>query len=181
MAANLFKTFVFLIVFAALSSFIGYTLIGPTQKSFANRKSSIIDLTAANSCNVFESKKQSRVLIDGEIYPKHVPLHHNNSINFACLNQSRNIGNKRILLWNSFHGEPLKNDLFKLIHVSKSSEVFDLLRCPVNNCELTLKRSKLNESSLVLFHLRAEIYQWPAYRPENQRWVCNFLSNQNYF
>ena len=122
-------------------------------------------------CNAILPRMQPSILIDGIRYPKHVPWHHNNSINFSCLNENRVIGKKRILLWTTFHGSPLQNDLESLIFTKKSSEVFDLLRCPVNNCELTLHKSKLNQSSLVLFHLRNLIHRWPEYRAPDQRWV----------
>ena len=102
-------------------------------------------------CNAISPQTQPSVLIDGVRYPKHAPWHHNNSINFSCLNENRVIGKKRILLWTTFHGSPLKDDLESLIFTKKSSEVFELLRCPVNNCELTLHKSKLNQSSLVSF------------------------------
>ena len=122
-------------------------------------------------CNAILPRMQPSILIDGIRYPKHVPWHHNNSINFSCLNENREIGKKRILLWTTFHGSPVKDDLESLIFTKKSSEVFDLLRCPVNNCELTLHKSKLNQSSLVLFHLRNLIHRWPEYRAPDQRWV----------
>jgi hypothetical protein len=122
-------------------------------------------------CNAISPQTQPSVFIDGERYPKHVPWHHNDSINFTCLNENRVIGKKRILLWTTFHGSPLKDDLESLILTKQSSEVFDLLRCPVNNCELTVHKSKLNQSSLVLFHLRNLIHRWPEYRAPDQRWV----------
>jgi len=122
-------------------------------------------------CKVFLPNKQPSVLIDGERYPKHVPLHHNHSINFSCLNKNRNINNKRILLWTSFQGLPIKNDLEDLIFKQNSKDVFDQLRCPVNNCELTLNRSKVQDSAIVLFHLRNEINGWPTFRHPSQRWV----------
>ena len=126
-------------------------------------------------CDVFISKQQQKVVIDGKIYPKRTPLYQNNSINFQCLNQNREVGNKQILLWNTHYGPPLKNDLEELILNQNSSYVFDQLRCPVNNCELTVNRSRVNESALVLFHLRNIIDSWPTYRSSNQRWVCIIL------
>ena len=59
-----------------------------------------------------------------------------------------------------------------LIPVKLGSQLpFEDLKCPVTNCELTDDRSKLEESSLVLFHLRNSIDYFPSKRPRNQRWV----------
>ena len=134
-----------------------------------------ISFKSKTGCNAISPRTQPSVLINGERYPKHVPWHHNTSINFSCLNENRVIGKKRILLWTTFHGSPVKDNLESLIFNKKSSEVFDLLRCPVNNCELTIHKSKLNQSSLVLFHLRNIIHRWPEYRAPDQRWVIIFL------
>jgi hypothetical protein len=129
-----------------------------------------ISFRSKTGCNAISPRTQPSVLIDGERYPKHVPWHHNTSINFSCLNENRVIGKKRILLRTTFNRSPLKDDLELLIFNKKSSEVFDLLRCPVNNCELTIHKRKLNQSSLVLFHLN-KIHRWPEYRAPDQRWV----------
>ncbi len=59
-------------------------------------------------CNAISPQTQPSVLIDGVRYPKHAPWHHNNSINFSCLNENRVIGKKRILLWTTFHANSIR-------------------------------------------------------------------------
>ncbi len=44
-------------------------------------------------------------------------------------------------------------------------------KCPVNNCELTFDREKLQNSSMVLFHLRNLIDHYPKFRRLDQHWV----------
>ncbi len=106
-----------------------------------------------------KSIKISQFSINGEPYPKFVPLYRNKSINLKCLNSSRN--KKTILLWSKFVGLPLiKTD-------------YDLkkLNCPINNCEITQDRDTLHKSDLVLFHLRNEINHLPSRAFETQRFV----------
>lgn len=126
-------------------------------------------------CDIFTYEKQFHATIDGEEYPKVVPLYHNNSLNFTCLNENRNIGNKRILIWNS---TPFKNLLENVIESNKvdkglsSKEIFEELRCPVTNCDVTVNRSTIEEASLVVFHIRNIVDKFPSYRVPQQRWVC---------
>ncbi|CAF1082698.1 unnamed protein product [Brachionus calyciflorus] len=108
-------------------------------------------------------EKQFFVNLDGEKYPKIIPLYHNKTINFRCLNASPN--RKTILMWNKFRGLPLKKYSFGV------TEPFKNMNCPVTNCELTQDRSKLNQSDLVLFHLRNKIDFFPTRAFSNQRFV----------
>lgn len=156
-----FKILLVLIVFSLTTNYF-YS----TPRSIPNK------ITNFTTCNVFEASRQPSVLIDGERYPKHVPLFLNSSINFQCLiEKNRAVGNRQILLWTAFQGDPLKNDLEQLVYTKDSRDVLDQLRCPVNNCKLTLNRTLANESDLIVFHLRNKIDKWPVYRPPNQRWV----------
>ena len=128
------------------------------------------------SCNIFTSQKPFHALIDGETYPKVTPMYHNSSINFECLNKNKVVGSKRILIWNS---TPFKNYLEKVVvsNLKKgltSKDIFNELKCPVNNCEVTVNRSMLGQSSMVIFHIRNRIDTFPSYRKKDQRWVNIF-------
>ena len=116
------------------------------------------------------------VLIDGVKYPKIIPQYYNNSIDFECL-QQLNSAPKKILFWTNFHGDPLQDNLRSKLTKIGSSKIFEELKCPVTNCELTFNRTNYNESSLVLFHLRNSIDKYPSHRIQNQRWVIfnNFI------
>jgi alpha-1,3-fucosyltransferase len=107
---------------------------------------------------------QFSVIISGEIYPKHVPLFHNKSINFAFLNANRT-RTKTILLWNKMNGLPFRK--FQFGH--KKQMIAN--NCPVTNCEITHDRSKFNKSELVLFHLRNKIDYIPKRAFRSQRFV----------
>jgi hypothetical protein len=124
------------------------------------------------SCNIFTSQKPFYA-IDGETYPKVTPMYHNSSINLTCLNKNKVVGSKRILIWNS---TPFKNYLEKVVvsNLKKgltSKHIFNELKCPVNNCEVTINRSMLSQSSMVIFHIRNSIDKFPSYRKKDQRWV----------
>lgn len=109
----------------------------------------------AEKCSVINTtKNQFRVIIDGVSYPNIVPLYHNISINFSCLNSSKS--NKKILMWTKFKGEPLVDYGFGPVRP------FEKMNCPVTNCELTEDRKKLKVADLVLFHLRNKIDYFPS-------------------
>ena len=103
---------------------------------------------------IYENIKQFTIKIDGIEYPKFLPLVHNKSINFDCLNKNKNI--KKILLWNKNIGSPL------MPYSTGIRTPFEEIDCPVTNCELTTDRANLNQSSLVLFHLRNSIDYFPS-------------------
>ena len=129
--------------------------------------------TSIDSCKL--EKKDFSIVLDDQTYPKRIPLYHNNSIDFECLNRT-NSKRKTILLWTNFNGNPLKSIKNNLtILKQSSSEVLRRLKCPVTNCELTFDRAKYNQSILVLFHLRNAIDKYPSHRIQNQRWVIFFL------
>jgi hypothetical protein len=107
--------------------------------------------------------KQYSVNINGQIYPKSMTNYKNKSINFECLNQ--NVKSKTILFWNPFFGD------FKYSFGLGDKTPFVKNKCPVTNCELTNNRDKLNDSDLVIVHMRDRIDQPPASRPLNQRWI----------
>ena len=130
-------------------------------------------LTENNEMKIFTSNKkclvikpsvvQFRVLLDGKIYPHRVPLYENKSIDLNCLNENiKTI--KTILMWNKFIGRPITNE-----YEFGQETPFQQMKCPVTSCQLTNDTSKLNESSLVLFHLRNRIDRFPSHRPFNQR------------
>ena len=59
-------------------------------------------------CSPFNSgQKNEYVDIEGEVYPKRIPLYLDRRLNFTCLNQKSTRRVKTILLWNKFKGTPL--------------------------------------------------------------------------
>ena len=115
-------------------------------------------------CNpIHKNISQEYTIIDGVRYPKSIPLYLNKSINFECLNKNKI---KRILLWESFYNLEKKGILKLGERVS-----FEKQNCPVTNCELTMNRTKYNESDFVLIHMWDKIDKPPTFRPPNQRWV----------
>lgn len=108
-----------------------------------------------------------RVVIDNRIYPQVVPLNQNRHYNFTCLNSTRR--RPLILVWNSFGGFPMHNI---------PDGPFKSENCPVNNCEITKDRGRVNDSSYVLFHMRAPIEKFPPIRFSRQKWVYVIYESQ---
>jgi len=138
-----------------------------------------------HTCNLFTNKKNIQIRLDDVEYPQVIPLFENRSIDFDCLKTlSNQTQPKTILMWNKLKGPPLISYEFGL------RSPFVNLNCPIVNCELTNNRSKLNESQLVLFHLRNEIDHFPIRANLDQRFVhviyespvhchlCNKFGNQ---
>ena len=69
---------------------------------------------------------------------------------------------KLILVWKILHGQ------FKKFHTEK---------CPVNNCETTLDRSKVNKSDVIVFSGRYPV-EFPKNRPEGQIWIFQQMESQ---
>jgi len=154
--------------------FLKYTFLGTIIASIIILKNSyqflneIINHKRLDSkkCNIFTSIKNENFQINDKTYPNFVPIVYNKSIDFKCLNFNIiNKSTKTILLWTKFNGLPL----FSIETGYKKP--FEQINCPVTSCELTNDRTKLNQSSLVLFHLRNKIDYFPLARPLNQRWV----------
>lgn len=121
--------------------------------AYLNQK--VIIRRSIKPCNALDpSKRQFRVTLDGVTYPNIVPLYHNSSLDFKCLNSSSSV--KTILMWNKFKGLPLINFGFG-VH-----QPFEKMNCPVTNCELTNDRSRLSDADLVIFHLRNNIDYFPS-------------------
>jgi hypothetical protein len=71
---------------------------------------------------------QYQVQLDGRVYPQISQLHLSQTINFECLNRSRNT--KKILLWNGFFGDnSFGYGLGQVVPFVKNS-------CPVTSCEI---------------------------------------------
>ena len=68
-------------------------------------------------------------------------------------------------MWNKFKGTP------NLAYEFGIRWPFEILNCPVTNCQLTNDRSKLKDANLVLFHLRNSIDQFPKRVHNAQRFV----------
>lgn len=134
------------------------------------RRDKIIRLSPENKeCEpILKESKQFFVFIDGEIYPKLVPSYFNKSINFKCLNRKKEV--KKILLWNDFG--PWLDFKYGL----GSFKPFIDRKCPVYNCEMTRKKSEMNNSDLVIVHMRGNFQNMPIrYQTDNEvkqpRWV----------
>jgi hypothetical protein len=138
-----------------------------------------------HTCDLFTNEKNVQIRLDDVEYPQVVPLYENRSIDFNCLKKlSNRTQHKTILMWNRFYGLPLVSYEYGV------RTPFANLNCPIVNCELTKNRSKLNESQLVLFHLRNEIDHFPRRTHLDQRFVhviyespvhchlCNKFENQ---
>ena len=126
--------------------------------------SSIQDNQTSTECSpLFNQSNQYWATIEGVKYPKSLMLSKNQSINFECLN--KNNKTKVILFWNPFFG-----DYTYGFGLGRFQPFIDD-KCPVTNCELTKDRSRINESDLVITHMRDKIDDPPRFRPDHQRWV----------
>ena len=138
-------------------------LISRKYANFINIENNIIFKKNCNPINY--NAIQYKVKIDDHIYPRTVPIYSNESINFECLNQSLVI--KKIFIWNAF----FKDKTFGYKSLGKISPFIEN-NCPVTKCELLNDRNRLNESDLVLVHMRDDpIDKPPKFRPAHQRWV----------
>ncbi len=135
--------------------------ITKTQFTINTSKLTIINRT---TCDPYKSNLNIfNVMIDNEIYPKVIPLYNNPKINYSCLNTDKS--SKVILLWNTWFGDSTFD------YGIGNREPFEKNRCPVTNCEITNDRSRIMESSLIIFHMRDAINQFPEFRKSQQRWV----------
>ena len=113
------------------------------------------------------TNRQHYVEFDGVVYPRHVSLYQNRSINFECLNANPS-GVKKILFWNSFC------DSASFSYGLGVSQPFVDNNCPATNCETFTDRSRIAESDLILVHMRDHIDPLPSpsrQRLANERWV----------
>ncbi len=128
------------------------------------------------NCKIYlKSHHQFYTYFDGQKYPKFLPIYENDAINFKCLNSTGSKKPKTILLWTKFKGLPFLPNLEEIIMNSHTSNVLEDFNCPVSNCKLTFDRNKLNESDMVLFHLRNKLEKHPESRRANQHWVSMIL------
>jgi alpha-1,3-fucosyltransferase len=131
-----------------------------------------LDLARFKHCHPVNSwRREYRVTLDGFTYPSQVPLHMNQSLNFECLNNSTKGEIKRILLWNKFFSA--KDYLYGL----GARTPFKKNLCPVSNCEVTLDKSKLNTSHLVVVHPFGKFEKLPVHRDSRQQWVFYFYES----
>ena len=122
-----------------------------------------LNLSTSQCRPLFSSNKQYYANVNGEIYPKIVPLILNKSINFECLNKQT--APKIILMWNSFFGD-------KFYGHTEGNKGFIDNKCPVTNCYITADKNRLNEADMVVTHMRDGISEPPkGIRPEKQRWI----------
>ena len=109
---------------------------------------------------IYENIVQTYIKINGETYPKSVPIILNSSINFECLNSNRL---KTILFWEM-------PDWYKKENLGVR-EPFIRQNCPVTNCEVTNDASKYNQSDFIVTHMWQDIRKPPSYRLAHQRWI----------
>lgn len=117
---------------------------------------------------IFNNSLQYYAKINGQVYPKSLPLILNKSINFSCLNSySRDKSTKTILFWNNFF------NLGYSRYGNGKIEPFKKMGCPVVNCEITNNKSLLNSSDFVIVHMYnpLNITPIPSFRPPFQRWI----------
>jgi len=112
-----------------------------------------------------ENVSQNYVNFNGITYPKFVQPSENKSYDFDCMNRYNNDKKKLILFWNTYFG---RKDFYFGIG---NGTLFKRSMCPVHNCETTNDRTRLNESSMILFHMRDNIDELPKFRRSAQRWV----------
>ena len=154
--------------------FIIYHLkFGPLATQTPFRIKSLISATATSACiddrgtttHIYTNQTLFSVIIDGQRYPKRLPLFDNHSINFECLRklsttskrQATTTRKKTILLWTAFTA--------RLFHT------LDLSNCPIDMCDVTRDRANLNYSDLVLVHMRDSIDTMPRRVFASQRLV----------
>jgi hypothetical protein len=112
----------------------------------------------------YEQHSQYNATIDGEKYPKKVPIMYNTSIDFDCLNQQNN-QTKIILSWNGF-----------------IDMTFDKETCPVKNCVLTYDRRFKEYADYVIFH-GPDFHEPESLppkdiaRPDFQRWIFSVFES----
>ena len=105
------------------------------------------NLSYQNDCDIYSNIEETRINVEGEIYPKLIQLHNNKSFNYDCI--SRKIKrDKSILLW---------NNVFK----RRNSRLNANFQCPLRNCKITTNKSDLINSDLVIFNLNEEQVDFP--------------------
>ena len=104
------------------------------QSGLADEK----ELLSFQECDpILKNVNQFRVKIDGQTYPRIIHLYQNASINFECLNRSKEI--KKIFFWNNFFGD--RDFAYGIGKI----EPFKRHNCPVTSCEvLNEKVQKIN-------------------------------------
>ena len=160
-----------LLVFSGLVIFTVTTLLVLSYPTYIYQDvAGQIQTRSTSQCApILINKRQYKIKLNGEVYPKSVQNMYNSSINFDCLNTRSNstVRKRLILAWNNLFGANYYKNGFR-----KAG-------CPVTNCELTSDRSRLNEAELVLCHMR-EINgenNLPKTRPKSQRWVFVLLES----
>ncbi len=129
-------------------------------------------MNVTENCSPFSSERvQYSASIDGEKYPKRIPLRENSSLNFDCMN--RNKSPKVILYWTGFYD---RADYYFGVGVG---DPFVKHKCPVFNCEVTNDRKRVNESKLVVVSMinQNEIGYLPSTRPDGQRWIFYLIES----
>ena len=161
------KYFLILLIISISFVFLSYYYKSSTASILKAFQNSLIyfkkENNVSNICNpIKHSVDQFKITLDGATYPQLKKLTRNKSINFKCLNQAKT---KLILFWNPFFSS--QDYYFGL----GEKTPFIKNNCPVVNCETTADKSRLNESHVVITHMRNSIENLPKYRPVNQRWI----------
>jgi hypothetical protein len=132
------------------------------ESSFNNRRDAFTYFIQSDK-NDF-SVYNSSIPFHFKDYPKTKYLYQRKDLNFSQLESLAGSKTKKIFYWNGFFG----NQDFDY---GLGDKVLETKKCPVTKCEFINDRSRLNESDLVLVHMRDPIDRIPDNRPVNQRWV----------
>jgi alpha-1,3-fucosyltransferase len=149
------------LIILSLFSIIYFTFL-MFNSTFNNERGAFIDFIETEKNNEFNLNNSAQFQFDG--YPKTDYLYQRKSINFDNLAPMDGKKTKKILYWNRFFG----NVDFAY---GLGDKVLETNKCPITKCEFINDRRRLNESDLVLVHMRDPINQIPSYRSMNQRWV----------
>ena len=153
----------------------------PRKSMHIFETASISNVTVNSSCMPFFKKSNQAEYyadIDGQKYPRVIPLFLNKSINFECLNKESN-KKKIILMWTKYFGKfldynfNLNQEPPELSRKDKPDTYFLGGYCPVHNCEVTYDKKLLKDADIVITHMaeKLNIEDLPKTRPFHQRWV----------
>jgi hypothetical protein len=155
------QIFLHSIISIALTLSLYYVFI---QLNYRSNSNSIKQ--KSSTCTIIKPNiEHFRVTIDGLVYPHRVPLYQNKSLDYKCM-KSKNTKQKLILFWTKWFNDPTFE-----YGVGKY-EPFKRNGCPIDNCEITTDKNRLNESDFVVVHMRDQIENIPdQHMNHHARWI----------
>jgi hypothetical protein len=130
--------------------------------SFINKRNAFIYFIESDKNDI--SNYNSSIPFHFKDYPKTKYLYQRKDLKLSELGSLAGSKTKKIFYWNGFYGH-------EDFDYGLGDKVLEAKECPVTKCEFINDRSRLNESDLVLVHMRDPIDPIPDNRPVNQRWV----------